>query len=281
MTAEIWFFILPAFAVLIAWAIPAVRDVLKPIRAELLTFSGGYVWLLADIKADNETIVVFGYSWKQLNTLLIVAGIALGLGGLIWSAVTKYKRKTNAQLQAELEQAKRAEENIRNDYFKLCSTTIKYCFKEFFDSAGGQGRVSLYRHVEDHFVLVGREADNPMHGKKGRPKYPDNEGFIAKGWSNSPCTESGIPLWKGNGSSYRAHMKRACSITDEVLTKMNMHSRSFYIYRFNNSDAGNPYGVIVFEKMDPSPIPNTVIDPAFQRHHDQVVALLKSMKSLG
>lgn len=281
MTIEIGFILFPALAILIAWLFPAAREVLKPIRAELLSFSGSYLWLLADIKSDLDTIVVFGYSWKQLNTLLVISGIIVVLAGLVWSGVLKLKQKKNAQLQQDLEQALKAAATVKEDYFNLCSTTIKYCFKEFFDSAGGQGRVSLYRHVENHFVLVGREAQNPLHGSRGRPKYPDNEGFIAKGWSSSPFTASGFTPWTRKGGSYKAEMKKACSITDDVLTKMNMHSTSFYVYRFNNADAGKPYGIIVFEKMDPSPIPNTVIDPAFQRHHDQIVALLKGMKSLG
>lgn len=281
MTIEIGFILFPALAILIAWLFPAVRESLKPIRAELLAFFGGYLWLLADIKSDVDAIVVFSSSWKQLNTPLLVSGGGLGLAGLLWSGIVKFKRKTNDQLQKELDEERKATAAAKDDYFNLCSTTVKYCFKEFFDSAGGQGRVSLYRHVDDHFVLVGREAQNPLHGKRGRPKYPDNEGFIAKGWSSSLFVDSGIPVWKGNGSSYRAYMKKVCSITDDVLTKMNMHSTSFYVYRFNNTDAGKPYGIIVFEKMDPSPIPNTVIDPAFERHHDQIVALLKSMKTLG
>jgi hypothetical protein len=224
---------------------------------------------------------MFGYSWKQMNPVLTALGILLGVTGIVMSGIEKSKAKSFVALEAELEQSIKKEESTRKDYFDLCSTTIKYCFKEFFDSAGGQGRVSLYRHIDDHFVLVGREAQSPIHGKRGRPKYPDNEGFIAKGWSNSPFTASGFTQWTGKGASYKAEMKKACSITDDALTKMNMHSRSFYIYRFNNSDAGNPYGIIVFEKIDPSPIPNTVIDPAFARHHDQLVILLKSMKSLG
>ncbi len=281
MTEQILYILLYALAIFIAWMIAPVRDFLKRLRAELFTISGGYVWLLADTKSDLDTIVMFGYSWKQMNPVLTASGVILGAIGIVISGIEKSKVTSFLVLEAELEQSRKKVEATRRDYFELCSTTIKYCFKEFFDSAGGQGRVSLYRYIDDHFVLVGREAQNPLHGKRGRPKYPVNEGFIAKGWSSSPFIDSGIPVWKGNGSSYRAYMKKACSITDDVLTKMNMHSTSFYVYRFNNTDAGKPYGIIVFEKMDPSPIPSTVIDPAFARHHDQIVALLKGMKSLG
>ncbi len=240
-----------------------------------------YVFLLADIKSSNTEIVFNGYSWQDMNTPLVLVGIGLGATGFVWSGIERTKSRSVAQLERDLKESRRKEEKAREDYFGLCSTNIKYCFKEFFASAQGQGRVSLYRHSEDYFVLVGREAQSPEHGKKGRTRYPDNEGFISKGWANGRFVEYDVPVWKGNGSSYRAHMKRACNISDEVLSGLNMKSRSFYIHRFDNHDAGNPYGIIVFEKLDPSPISNTVIDPAFERHHDQIVALLKSMKSLG
>jgi len=281
MTHEIWFIFGYALLILVAWLIRPVRDFLIPLKAELFAFSSMYVFVLADIKSSNSDIVFNDHTWEDLNTPLIVLGIVVGGTGFVWSGIERTKSRSVAQLERDLKESRRKEEKAKEDYFGLCSANIKSCFKEFFASTQGQGRVSLYRHSEDHFILVGREAQSPAHGKKGRARYPDNEGFISKGWANGRFVEHDIPVWRGNGSSYRAHMKRACNISDEVLSGLNMKSRSFYIHRFDNHDAGNPYGIIVFEKLDPSPISNTVIDPAFERHHDQIVALLKSMKSLG
>jgi hypothetical protein len=47
-------------------------------------------------------------------------------------------------------------------------------------------RLSIYIHNESHscFVPCGRFSSNPVLRKKGRTRFPDNEGCIAKAWQN-------------------------------------------------------------------------------------------------
>jgi hypothetical protein len=173
-------------------------------------------------------------------------------------------------------------EKIKLEYYGLCSDNIKEIFSQFFKESGGNGRVSLYKHEGHYFTLLGRAADNPVHSKRGQETYPDNEGFIALGWQQGTFQIHSIPAWAGrSGTDYRKFMKAKCQISDGRLKKLTMRSRSFYIYRFNNDNAQNPHGIIVFERISETPIEITNIHSAFEHHESQLISLLKSMRSLS
>ncbi|CAN0323646.1 unnamed protein product [Phaeothamnion confervicola] len=281
MTVDIFFLIGYILLVLLIWAIPFFRNILSNYKPELFGFSAGYLFVLADIKSDNETKVLFEQTWKDLNTTLIVVGVALGLMGIILSAIEKGKQKTLSALNGQLTETKEKLEKVRHEYYSLCSDNIKEIFHQFFIESGGNGRISLYKHDGHSFTLLGRASDNPVHRKRGQEIYPDTEGFIAKGWQDGTYTINSIPAWVGkSGTDYRRFMRQNCDITDERLKKLTMRSRSFYIYRFNNNNADNPHGIIVFEKLSELPIQTAQINTAFQSHQTQLISLLKSMRSL-
>jgi hypothetical protein len=280
MTAELFFIIGYVLFILVLWVIPFFRKILIEHKPELLGLSSVYIFLLADIKSSNTSLVIAGKNWDDLNSTLVVIGIILGIIGIILSSYNKSKLQTLANLTEELQETKMKLNDIQDEYFKLCSDNIKDFFKPFFSSANGNGRVSLYKHDENYFKLLGRAADNPEHRKRGLEKYPDSEGFIAKGWQNGTFEIHSIPIWKGNGSKYRSFIKINCNISDSRLNILTMKSRSFYVYRFNNHDSAKPHGIIVFEKLNETQIQTDIINGIFQTHSTQIISLLKSMKSL-
>ncbi len=275
MTTDIFFLLGYIFLILFLLVIPLSRKILKEHTTELLTFSASYIFLLADIKSDSTNIVMFNENWKDLNTPLIITGILIGLISISMSAFEKSKQQSHKTLSDELKVTKSKFEKVKEEYYNLCSDNIKDLFSDFFGLTNGNGRVSLYKHHGTHFTLLGRFSNNPVYSMRGLESYPDNEGFIAKGWQQQRFEIHTIPEWKGNGSSYRSFMREKCNITDERLKKLTMKSRAFYIYRFDNHDASNPHGIIVFEQMNDIQIQTATIDTIFQTHGTQIISLLK------
>ena len=282
MTEDVFFIFGYLLVILVLWLIPYIRKLFLHHKPELLGFSSGYIFLLADIKSSNETIVIFNKTWRELNTTLLIIGILLGLTSIALSAIEKSRLKKLEEVSEELEKTKVKLGRIKTEFYNLCSDSIKDIFSSFFVTTNGSGRVSLYKHDGNSFRLLGRAAENPEHNKRGLETYPDDKGFIAKGWQQGSFEVHNIPKWNGkNGAEYRNFMKANCAIDDERLRKLTMRSRSFYIHRFNNPNAQNPYGIIVFEKLNETQIETTLINTIFQTHSLQIVALLKSMKTLS
>ncbi|SFC72154.1 hypothetical protein [Flavobacterium phragmitis] len=281
MTVDIFFLLGYFIVILIFWAIPYFRNFLESHKSELLTISSGYIFLLADVKSDDKTIVMFGKNWEELNTFLIVVGLVLAFISIVLSYYEKQKQQSFETITTELASTKTKLKKIQEEYKELCSENIKEIFSDFLSTSNGNGRVSLYKHEGTNFKLLGRYSNNPIYNKEGQETYSDSEGFIAKGWQNNRFEVHSIPNWSGKGAQYKSHVKALCNITDERLKKLTMKSRSFFIYRFNNNhNAGNPHGIIVFEKMNDSQIQTALIDAIFQNHEAQIISLLKNMKSL-
>ena len=159
-------------------------------------------------------------------------------------------------------------------------------FKEFYSSAEGQGRISIYKHYtnenkEDKFKLLGRYATNNIYNKYGRGEYSANEGFIAKGWEMGTFKIEGIPKWTHKGKEYKDFIKQKWSINDSTLNKITMKSRSFHIRKIENEDSRPPLGIVVFEQMSPQTINEESIQSILKNHQEQLIFLIKSMKSIS
>lgn len=275
----IWYFVIYAFVILILWAIEHTRKILINSFPELIFAVSSFFLLMSDIKSSSEDKFVDGYSWKDLNLFFIILGSVMFFVGLIFSYKRNIKIEKLHSVEDDLHKEKQKNEMIKNEFFALCNNNIKDIFSDFYSSSNGNSRVSLYKHQGDKFVLLGRYSDNPAYSKSGLEQYNDDEGFIAKGWQSKIYEIHSIPQWKQNGSSYKSFMKINCKIDDIRLKGLTMKSRSFYVYRLD-SDTSNPYGVIVFEKMENSQINTNLIDNIFTHHKPQIINLLKSMKTI-
>lgn len=280
MSEEIFFLIGYPTLILFSWLFPFLRKLFLQHKPELLGFTAGYYFLLADIKSGKTELVAFGKCWDEINNYLVVLGVIFGVIGILLSAYEKSNLKKLHETLELLVQANKKLEAIRNEYYKLCSDNLKSIFSSFFDETSGNGRVSLYKHTGHNFILLGRYSQNPTYNKKSRSGYPDNEGFIAKGWEDGEFEINDIPMWKGAGTQYKSYVKSRCNISEEVLQNINMRSKSYYIYRFDNHDASNPLGIIVFEKIQATGIDKSTIRKILESQNYQIKFLLKTMKSL-
>lgn len=266
ISLDIFYLILPLFLILILFAIESIRKVLLQHLPQIGFFISSYLFFLINQKKDNGTIVLF-YDWKTLNPYLIFIAVIVGLISIVYSS----KEKNDLQ--------KGNKELMKRDFFKFCSDFLKISFKNFFQNSHGNGRVSMYLHKNNEFVLIGRYSNNPMFNVKSRSTYPDNEGLIARGWKEDICILHGIPEYRGKGQQYFSKVNSSHPISYETVKKLKMKSRSFYIKRINNEDSRLPHGIIVVEQMDSREINSELMDEIFENEETKFVLFFKGLKS--
>lgn len=273
MTSESLFLIIPIILILLLYSIGYSRKIFIEHSSELIIAIAGYFFLLTDIRNNNTETVIFNYTWKQLNNTLLIIGAFFSLLAIYLSYNFQKKFKSYDEIFTKLN-------NSKNEYYKLCSDIIKNSFDDFFQNSSNNGRVSMYLHQSNNFVLLGRYSNNPNYNAKGREIYPHNDGLISKGWIDSVCVINNIPQWKNNGQKYITYVNQIKSIDKDTIRNMKMKSRSFYIKRIDNEDSRTPHGIIVIEQMNPNQIDNNMVDVILEKYQSNLIVLFKSMKSI-
>lgn len=269
------------FLILFGLSYPKIRLIIQAKMAEVYSAFSTLCITLLSLMPDK--IFISDYTWKDSTIVLIVLSfITYGISFFILQSKDK-EFKTFKEVEKKLNVAENSNLKLREQYYSLCSEYIRDVFGEFFGLTGGEGnsRVSLYKHKGESFKLLGRYSDNPMFNKRKETSYPEGSGFISYGWQNGSYGIHNIPAWKKNGSEYINYVKNVCDITVERLKDITMHSRSYYIFRFDNKEGdGKPYGIIVFERMSEKEIPKDFINIIISKHNKQIANLLKSMNAL-
>lgn len=272
-TEDIFFFIAPAIIITALFAVPYTRNILDREYSEVLTISSGYLLALIGIKCNSDKIVFFNWTWEQISAPIVIISILMTLIGTILRIWRKGKLIPREKLQQSLN-------NLKKEYYKLCSDNLKELFNSFFTKSEGNGRVSIYKYEEDKFILIGRYSNNPIYNKTGRESYPSDEGFISIGWTNGEFIINNLPVFSTHKRLYIQEVSEKCKIGTNTLNKLPMKSRSFYIKRIDNEDSRNPLGIIVFEQMSPNVIDGNLIATLISQHCKILSSLFKSMKSL-
>lgn len=265
--------------ILIASTIEKSRKYINQYLSEFLATIGAIGLSLVGIMASSEEIFVGEYKWKDVWGLMLIIFIIIMFVAIYVGAS---RNKHNFNLNEEIKKNQKLQENIQlynQEYYKLCSTTILFLFKDFFTT--GNERISIYKHHGNHFTLLGRYSGNGNYNRRTTYEYNDNEGLIGKAWNEGEQILTGSPKWVKNGSEYKKFMKQKCSITDKRLSKIRMRSRSFFIKTLDDKNtAENPDGIIVFESMEPNKIIITECKQLLENNENSILSLLKNMKSL-
>jgi len=110
-------------------------------------------------------------------------------------------------------------------------------------------RISVYKHENNRFVLVGRYSKNQTLNRKGRDFYPDDEGFIANGWRQGEfCTTIGANP-DTNYDDYLSEVSNLCKIRKGTLDGISMKSRSYCINDIARAGTNEKIGIIVLESV--------------------------------
>lgn len=143
-------------------------------------------------------------------------------------------------------------EDLSQRALSLPTDFLKLLYRDF--NFGNQERISLYVYNNDKFKIIARYSANPVYNELGRTEYESNQGYISKCWKNN----NGAPylfvseLPCSNKKSYYNKVCKESNIPEDILRKLNMKSRCYYI-RMITSDVGyeNPNGIIVLETIKP------------------------------
>lgn len=133
-------------------------------------------------------------------------------------------------------------------------------------------RISLYQHEpqEKCFILLERVSKNPDLSIKGRPTYPDNQGFISTVWTRG----KGDQLIKAvDSEKWSQRQYKDFSIPLETARAIKMKSRSFVGISLLNENEKS-VGLIIIESTKYNSIPGDVLDKVEQHRAYEQLALM-------
>lgn len=203
MTVEALFLIIPIVVVIIVAIILHLFKQLMYHLSDIILGIITYLLYISDYKKDNNDIVIFDKKWEELNPYLLWVVLVFFVMNIFFNHFLKNKKMTLDKCEQSKNDLENKIESIKKEYYKLCSDNIRILFQDFFNSSEGNGRVSIYKHQDEKFILLGRYSTNPAYNKTGRESYPDNKGFIELGWNNGEYLICKIPKWTIKGETIK------------------------------------------------------------------------------
>ena len=113
---------------------------------------------------------------------------------------------------------------------------------------GDTERISVYKHDDGMFRLLGRYSKNPVFQKRGRPTYPDDQGCIGAAWRNGEAIVEKLPDPSTDLGEYAGCLHRDWDIPVDVSTGFRMRSRSLAAFALEDTH-DRRIAVIVFESV--------------------------------
>ncbi|QEN15932.1 hypothetical protein ACRDU6_27460 [Mycolicibacterium sp. ELW1] len=127
------------------------------------------------------------YDWSgKVIVALVIAGVLCAGGAIIYNR--RRHRPTllkltseNKSLKGEVAQCKQQIDDRATNLVNV----VNILLRDLANDIGiykGDTRLSVYRHSEGEFYLVGRVSPNETYAAVGRISYPDTQGFIGQVW---------------------------------------------------------------------------------------------------
>lgn len=212
----------------------------------------GLIYLLIPIILSFPTLIT--YVDNLLGILIVVAILVITFFCQQFSIVlseNKYRKleTENEELRREINDLTLTLESLPEDY-------IRIFFHEL--NLGDQDRISIYVYDEKYFTIVGRWSPTPNLKKKGREKYPLDEGFISKAWNGqtknnkSYFHKNQLSDPETNEFQYIKEIQAATDIPEETIKSLSMKSRSYYVRSIKEEMSGSSIGVLVIESLKSS-----------------------------
>lgn len=119
-------------------------------------------------------------------------------------------------------------------------------------------RISLYQHEkrERCFTLLERVSKNPVLSEKGRPSYPDDQGFISEVWKKG---NSHVVISQANEEAWVKRQLRDYNVPLKVGEKIKMKSRTLVGISLKDI-SHKSVGLIIIESLNRHAIPAEVLD---------------------
>lgn len=101
--------------------------------------------------------------------------------------------------------------------------------------------------------MLGRFSKDPEYTKRGRGRYPKNQGAIQKAWRSGKESITNLPDPKTHESKYLQALLDDWGIPKGIARKLRMKSRSYYAKAIDDN-TGKRVAVIVYESTKPDRI---------------------------
>jgi hypothetical protein len=205
---------------------------------------------LAVIKDLGEIVFEWEKPWWAL--LLSLGAIIVTLFCAWFGSIGQSKlAKINSDLSDQLEYAEALIQNFGSDYFDLWDNRLRVLSEVLgFDA---RDRISVYRHQDNTFTMVGRYAVLPDYDKPGRGAYPVGQGVIGSAWraGDGKCVVQDMPDPITDLESYCSRSKDDWNLPSAVTKKLGMKSRSVAAFALNDHTNSTRSAIIVFESTEP------------------------------
>lgn len=156
-----------------------VRLCVDEYLADALTAASAVTFCVASIGPS--------YKWDGKVVLaLVVFGLLLAGSAIFHNR--RHHRPTllkldtdNEKLRREVTRCNQQIDNRTTNLINVVNVLLRDLANDI-EIYKGDTRLSVYRHSDDKFYLVGRVSPNEDYAAVGRTSYPDTQGFIGKVW---------------------------------------------------------------------------------------------------
>lgn len=198
----------------------------------------------------GATLLAFGTG----HTRLFGLGIAVTSIGLVVQVFSgpRYVRLIRDEQRSRERAIERAAslQNILSAGVTALMAEINVDFSE--------ARVSVYRHKDNHFILLARLSDSLTLRAIGRDRYPDSEGLIGKAWANREAVVVDLP-------DDRAEWELKCATDYDMdaaqLPGLKMQSKSLAARRIDGHGQPLPHvGLLAIESLRKRGVNGSTLD---------------------
>lgn len=225
---------------------PGERRVLAVWRA----IQGWTGWLGTALLAISGALLAFGPAggWPfRAGWVVLLAGLILQIWlGPRYTKLIKDERTARQRAQRR----SHSMQTIMNVAVRTLMDDLSVDFS--------QARVSVYRHKDNHFILLCRRSDALNLEEPGRERYPDGEGLIGKAWRLGEGIVVDLPKERGTWEQTN-YVDYGMPV--ETALNLAMQSRSLVGLRLDTSAADPEHiGLIVIESLAPRGVNGTTLD---------------------
>ncbi|WP_437561131.1 hypothetical protein [Sorangium sp. So ce542] len=205
----------------------------------------------------------------RISIAAVVALFFLGCAGF----VVDVRKKATAR-----QQVRDMTERMRRSYASLVRSQLQLLANAFGFSENE--RVSVYRKVNNTFLLLARYSRNPTYDDPGRAVYPINQGVIWAAWSAGTASVRDLPNPEKDLSTYVSAHTTRWQIPEEVVSGFKMKSRCYTAFGINDTRDMNRIAVIVFESTSSAGLKSeTIVRQLESGEARRIASMLEELKN--
>jgi hypothetical protein len=187
--------------------------------------------------------------------IVTVVALLLFYAYFFWKDSRLQKRTSvlESKLALEEQKSKQLEDSVsrwRSGFDDFFRHSLIFLYNSL--GYGESDRISVYEHDDTNstFKLAGRYSLNPLYSKKGRDSYPDDEGFISKGWHHGEFCHGLLPDPSVDLEAYFEAVQHECNMKKGTLRQISMLSRSYCVHNITTPVTNEKIGIIVLESTE-------------------------------